>query len=137
MNWFMKLGLAKKLLSAFFTLAVIAAAMGLFGLSNIVSMGSSMQRMYDNNLLATVKAQIAFREYLIYIRTVIRFLTQEGEEREETVKRSIEYRERAQAAFNEYRQTEMSPAEVVLADKVQAGVDKLCQGRPGGPGTGP
>ncbi|WP_027897639.1 methyl-accepting chemotaxis protein [Pseudomonas thermotolerans] len=128
MNWFMKLGLAKKLLSAFFTLAVIAAAMGLFGLNNIVSMGSSMQRMYDNNLLATVKAQIAFREYLIYTRTVIRFLTQEGEEREETVKRSIEYRERAQAAFNEYRQTEMSPAEVALADKVQAGVDSYVKG---------
>src|SRR5690606_13234957 len=107
MNWFMKLSLAKKLLSAFFTLAIIAAAMGLYGLNNIVAVGSSMHRMYEDNLVATVKAQVAYREYLIYTRTVIRFLTQEGEEREETVKRSIEYRERAQTAFDEYRQTNM------------------------------
>jgi methyl-accepting chemotaxis protein len=118
MNWFMKLSLAKKLLSAFFTLAIIAAAMGLYGLNNIVAVGSSMHRMYENN----------YREYLIYTRTVIRFLTQEGEEREETVKRSIEYRERAQTAFDEYRQTNMLPAEVAIADKIQQGLDTYIKG---------
>lgn len=128
MNWFMKLSLAKKLLSAFFTLAIIAAAMGLYGLNNIVAIGSSMQRMYDNNLQATVKAQIAFREYLIYTRTAIRFMTQEGEERESTVKRSIEYRQRAAAAFAEYRQTDMSTTEMAIADSIQQGVDAYVKG---------
>ena len=128
MNWFMKLSLAKKLLSAFFALALIAAATGFYGLRNIIQVGNSMHNMYENNLVATAKAQVAFREYLIYTRTVLRFLTQEGDAREETVKRSIEYRQRAQQAFDEYRQTDMSPQEIVIADKIQEGLNAYIKG---------
>lgn len=128
MNWFMKLSLAKKLLSAFFTLAVIAAGMGLYGLKNIVSVGGSMHNMYENNLLATVKAQLAYSEFLSYSRVSIRFLTQEGEEREKIVKLAIAARERSQKAFDEYRQTVMSAEEVAIADKIQVGIDEYVKG---------
>src|SRR5690606_40448591 len=123
MNWFMKLSLAKKLLSAFFALAVIAGATGLYGLRNIIAVGNSLHHMYENNLVATSKAQVAFREYLIYTRTVIRFLTQEGEERDATVQRSIEYRQRAQEAFDEYRRPIVTTEENVITDNIQNGLD--------------
>ncbi len=128
MNWFMKLSLAKKLLSAFFALAVIAGATGLYGLRNIIAVGNSLHHMYENNLVATSKAQVAFREYLIYTRTVIRFLTQEGEERDATVQRSIEYRQRAQEAFDEYRRTIVTKEENVISDKIQNGLDAYIKG---------
>jgi methyl-accepting chemotaxis protein len=128
MNWFMKLSLAKKLLSAFFTLALIAAGMGLYSLSNIISVGNSLHRMYENNLVATSKAQIAFREYLVYSRTALRFLTQEGEERENNIQRAIEYRQASQAAFDDYRSTAVTQAENAIADKIQKGLNAYTEG---------
>ncbi len=128
MNWFMKLSLAKKLLSAFFTLALIAAGMGLYGLSNIISIGQSLNGLYQNNLVATAKAQNAYSQYLIYTRTALRLLTQEGAEREETVKRAIAYRQVSQDAFDEYRKTVMSDAEIKIAEKIQQGLDAYIAG---------
>jgi methyl-accepting chemotaxis protein len=128
MNWFMKLSLAKKLLSAFFTLALIAAGMGLYGLSNIISIGQSLNGLYQNNLVATAKAQNAYSQYLIYTRTALRLLTQEGVEREETVKRAILYRQVSQEAFDEYRKTVMTDAEIKIADKIQQGLNTYIAG---------
>ncbi|MBF0675533.1 MAG: MCP four helix bundle domain-containing protein [Pseudomonas sp.] len=128
MNWFMKLSLAKKLLSAFFTLALIAAGMGLYSLSNIISVGNSLHRMYENNLVATSKAQIAFREYLVYSRTALRFLTLEGEERESNIQRAIEYRQFSQSAFDDYRKTAVTQEENVIADKIQKGLNTYIEG---------
>ncbi|MEG4313810.1 methyl-accepting chemotaxis protein [Pseudomonas sp. FIP_A4] len=124
----MKLSLAKKLLSAFFTLALIAAGMGLYGLSNIISIGQSLNGLYQNNLVATAKAQNAYSQYLIYTRTALRLLTQEGAEREETVKRAIAYRQVSQDAFDEYRKTVMSDAEIKIAEKIQQGLDAYIAG---------
>src|SRR5690606_28604228 len=128
MNWFLKLSLAKKLLSAFFTLALIAAGMGLYGLSNIISVGQALNGLYQNNLVATAKAQNAYTQYLIYTRTALRLLTQEGAEREETVKRAVQYRQVSQDAFDEYRKTVMSDAEIKIADKIQQGLDAYIAG---------
>ena len=128
MNWFMKLSLAKKLLSAFFTLALVAAGMGLYALNNIVAVGNSMSHMYENNLVAGGKAQHAYAQYLIYTRTALRFLAQEGEEQENTVKRAIEYRQIAQDAFDDYLATDMLEAEVQIADKIQAGLNTYVAG---------
>src|SRR5690606_5911168 len=125
MNWFMKLSLAKKLLSAFFTLAIIAGAMGLYGLKNIVSVGNSVHYLYQDNLLATAKAQVAFREFLIYSRVSIRMLTSEGTAREDTVKIAIAARERSQAGLDEFRQTaNMTPELVAITDKIQKALDE-------------
>ncbi|MFQ7901107.1 methyl-accepting chemotaxis protein [Stutzerimonas degradans] len=124
----MKLSLAKKLLSAFFTLALIAAGMGLYGLSNIISIGQSLNGLYQNDLVATAKAQNAYSQYLIYTRTALRLLTQEGAEREETVKRAIAYRQVSQDAFDEYRKTVMSDAEIKIAEKIQQGLDAYIAG---------
>lgn len=128
MNWFMKLSLAKKLLSAFFTLAIIAGGMGVYALSNIVAVGNSLQHMYENNLVAGGKAQHAYSQYLVYTRTALRLLTQEGEEREETVRRAIEYRQISQDAFDDYRNTVMSEAEIEIANKIQAGLNTYIEG---------
>ncbi|MCF6780733.1 methyl-accepting chemotaxis protein [Stutzerimonas stutzeri] len=124
----MKLSLAKKLLSAFFTLALIAAGVGLYALNNIVAVGNSMSHMYENNLVAGGKAQHAYAQYLIYTRTALRFLAQEGEEQENTVKRAIEYRQIAQDAFDDYLATDMLEAEVQIADKIQAGLNTYVAG---------
>ncbi len=128
MNWFMKLSLAKKLLSAFFTLAIIAGGMGVYALSNIVAVGNSLQHMYENNLVAGGKAQHAYSQYLVYTRTALRLLTQEGEEREQTVRRAIEYRQISQDAFDDYLATDMLEAEVQIAGKIQAGLDTYIAG---------
>jgi methyl-accepting chemotaxis protein len=128
MNWFMKLGLAKKLLSAFFTLAIIAGGMGLYGLKNIVSVGDSVRDLYESNLLPTVKAQTAYSEFLAYSRISIRFLTLEGKELEEMVKLAVAARERSQKAFDDYRLTNMSAQEIVIADKIQLTVDAYVDG---------
>jgi len=128
MNWFMKLSLAKKLLSAFFSLALVAAGMGLYALSNIVSVGNSLQYMYENNLVAGGKAQHAYSQYLIYTRTSLRLLTQEGAEQEATVKRAIEYRQIAQDAFDDYLGTVMSDTEVQIADKIQTALNAYIAG---------
>src|SRR5690606_35130769 len=120
MNWFMKLSLAKKLLSAFFTLALVAAGMGLYALNNIVAVGNSMSHMYENNLVAGGKAQHAYAQYLIYTRTALRFLAQEGEEQENTVKRAIEYRQIGKEAFDDYLAADMLEAVCKTADKIQA-----------------
>ena len=125
MNWFMKLSLAKKLLSAFFTLAIIAGAMGLYGLKNIVSVGNSVHYLYQGNLLATAKAQVAFREYLIYSRVSIRMLTLQGEAREEAVKLAIAARERSQIGLDEFRQTaNMTPELAAITDKIQKALNQ-------------
>jgi methyl-accepting chemotaxis protein len=124
MNWFMKLSLAKKLLSAFFTLALIAAGMGLYGLQNIVSVGNSVHYLYQNNLLATAKAQDAFSEFLTYSRVSIRMLTQESDAREKTVELAIAARQRSQQGLDAFREAaNMTPEIVVVTDKIQKGLD--------------
>jgi methyl-accepting chemotaxis protein len=120
MNWFMKLGLAKKLLSAFFCLAILAAGIGLYGLTNIKSIGASMDAMYQNNLVASGIASRAYAGSMSYSRAAVRMTLEEGEEFEKALKRTIDYRLAYRKAMDEYRSTRLADNEVRIADKIEA-----------------
>ena len=111
MNWFLKLSLAKKLLSTFVTLALITAAVGFYGLSNIVKVGDLMGSMYRNNLVAVDLLSESYSSFLTYTRSVTRLPTQSGEELTATRERMQGHWQKSQAALDIYKKTDLSDTE--------------------------
>jgi len=120
MKWFMKLTLAKKLLSTFISLALITAALGAYGLHNIISVGGLIEDMYRNNLVAVDKLANSYGRFLVYTRAVTRMPAQKAEDIKATQERMVGHWDKSMAAFDEYRTTKLSAEEEALIEKLDA-----------------
>ena len=109
MLWFSRLTLAKKLLATFVSLALITAALGAYGLFNIVSVGGLMDAMYQNNVRAIDHLANAYSRYLVYSRGVTRAPTQSGDALKATRERiKTEHWAKMENAFAAYTDTRLS-----------------------------
>jgi len=111
MKWFMKLTLAKKLLTTFITLAMLTAGVGTYGLINIIYVGSLMNAVYENNVKAIDNLSEAYSRYLVHTRATARLPTQSGDEIKATEDRMKTHWTNMQNALGEYRQTKLSSVE--------------------------
>ncbi|QJD88204.1 methyl-accepting chemotaxis protein [Cohnella herbarum] len=71
MKWFYDLKTGVKLISSFLIIAVIMAFVGIFGLNNLGKLNSSLDDMYDNQLVAInslQQAQVGFNEMRVNLR---------------------------------------------------------------------
>ncbi|MFZ5602607.1 MAG: methyl-accepting chemotaxis protein [Pseudomonadota bacterium] len=118
MKWFLKLSLAKKLLTTFVTLALITAGVGAYGLVNIINVGGLMKAMYVNNLVAIDNLSEAYSRYLVYTRAVTRAPTQNAEKLAATEERMKGHWAKSTAALDEYRNTVLSENEQQLLAKL-------------------
>jgi methyl-accepting chemotaxis protein len=112
MKWFMKLTLAKKLLTTFVTLALLTAGVGGYGLINIIYVGSLMNAVYENNVKAIDNLSEAYSRYLVHTRATARLPTQTGDEITATEERMKTHWTNMQNALGEYRKTKLSEFEV-------------------------
>jgi len=111
MKWFMKLTLAKKLLTTFVTLAMLTAGVGAYGLFNIIYVGSLMNNVYENNVKAIDNLSEAYSRYLVHTRSTARLPTQSGSEIAATEDRMKTHWSDMQNAMAQYRKTKLSSVE--------------------------
>jgi len=111
MKWFMKLTLAKKLLTTFVTLAMLTAGVGAYGLFNIIYVGSLMNNVYENNVKAIDYLSEAYSRYLVHTRSTARLPTQSGDEVTATEARMKTHWSDMQNAMAQYRKTKLSSVE--------------------------
>ena len=127
MKWYMKLSLAKKLLTTFVTLAVITAGVGIYGLANIVKVGDLMSAMYVNNLGAMENLSNSYSRFLVYTRAVTRMPSQNPEDIKATQERMVNHWANAQASFDKYRDTKLSAQEVAILEKMDVNRERYLQ----------
>ncbi|NOU95165.1 HAMP domain-containing protein [Paenibacillus sp. LMG 31456] len=63
MKWFMNLKTSVKLISAFVTVAIIVAIVGMYAISNLKMMNNLIQVMYDNNLTSIQRLSAGLYSY--------------------------------------------------------------------------
>lgn len=119
MKWFNKLNLAAKLLATFISLALITAAVGIYGLQNIVRVGHLMGDMYSNNLVAIDNLSNSYSRFLVYTRAVTRLPSQLPEDIKTTQERMQTHWTNSQDSFNRYSQTDLSPEEKEQVAKIK------------------
>jgi methyl-accepting chemotaxis protein len=127
MKWFMKLTLAKKLLTTFVTLALITAGVGTYGLVNIVYVGSLMNGVYENNVLAIESLSEAYSRYLVHSRALTRAPTQTGNDLEATYERMKGHWGNMQKAMDSYRSTKLSDHEIEVLKSADAQIARYIQ----------
>lgn len=118
MKWFNKLNLAAKLLTTFISLAIITAAVGVYGLQNIIRVGNLMGDMYSNNLVAIDSLSNSYSRFLVYTRAVTRLPSQLPEDIKATQERMKTHWESSLETFNRYTQTALNPEERELVGKI-------------------
>lgn len=127
MKWFMKLTLAKKLLTTFITLALMTAGVGIYGLVNITYVGSLMNGVYENNVRAIESLSEAYSRYLVHSRALTRAPTQSGADLEATNERMKGHWGNMQKAFGEYRSTKLSSHEVEVLKNFDVQIARYLQ----------
>ncbi|MFD0680860.1 MULTISPECIES: methyl-accepting chemotaxis protein [unclassified Paenibacillus] len=63
MKWFMNLKTSVKLISAFVTVAIIVAVVGMYAISNLSMMNNNIQEMYNNNLTSIQRLSSGLNSY--------------------------------------------------------------------------
>ncbi len=119
MKWFNKLNLAAKLLTTFISLALITAAVGIYGLQNIVRVGQLMGDMYSNNLVAIDNLSNSYSRFLVYTRAVTRLPSQAPEDIKTTQERMAGHWAKSMETFTHYTHTALSPDEQELVNKLK------------------
>jgi methyl-accepting chemotaxis protein len=106
MKWFMNLKTSVKLISSFIVVALIAAFVGMYGLSNLNMMNEDVEGLYDNNLISITgleEARFNYQSIRVAVRDII--LSTSKEEVAQLGKDILNYRQEIQDSINIYRET--------------------------------
>lgn len=102
MKWFKNLKVGVKLISGFLVVAIIAAAIGIFGIININKIMAADTLMYEENtqgLVFSSQASVAYQRMRFY---TLKMTVVDGSERDSCTEKMTKYYEEAEKNLKEY-----------------------------------
>jgi methyl-accepting chemotaxis protein len=108
MKWFYNLKTSVKLISTFLVVSAILAFVGIYGISKLGTMNSSLNNMYDNHLVpvkSVLSAQISYTRMRVIIRNISMAETKEIRDKEVASYR--EEKKDVEEQMAQFRKTEM------------------------------
>lgn len=122
MNWYARLRLGTKLISAFFICALITLALGIWSIVELNNVGNRGKAVYSDNLLAILSLAKAEEKLLVHSRTIVRALAlmDDPKAQESALARTAEYWNEEQKFFAEYMQTIADEEELNARNEIGA-----------------
>jgi len=109
MKWFYNLKTSVKLISSFLVIAAIMAFVGLYGLTNLGKLNSSLNDMYDNQLIAVnslQQSQVSFNEIRVNLRKL--YMVEDKQVLANTLDKNKQEIQNINDSMNIFRHTELS-----------------------------
>jgi len=129
MRWFLNLKTSVKLISAFVTVAILLAAVGLYALSNMSMLNGNVREVYNNNLVSVrdlSAAQISYQQMRVAIREMS--TTTDKSQLDQLSREIDEYKREFVDKIESYRKvavTKEEHDELKAFDTAYAAYDKL------------
>lgn len=121
MNWFLRLKLANKLLLTFLVCSVLTAAVGVYGMLRVASVGQMLEATYTDVMLPAQMVSEMGARLTAHSRAYVRLpALKEASEVRDAVERAKVHMDKFRKAADAYRKTNLSDKEKDLLAQIDA-----------------